>query len=65
MAQKLTRVYDYLKNGGKTLKSYRLHLAKTQVKDVVGWDDENGTKDIEVNITYEPNRIIIERNVQK
>lgn len=65
MAQKLTKVYEYLKDNSKLLKGYRVHLAKTQVKDVVGWDDENGTKDIEVNITYEPNRIIIERNVQK
>lgn len=64
MAQKLTKVYDYLKKGGKTLKSYRVHLAKTQVQDVVGWKDEDN-KDIEVNIIYEPNRIIIERNKQK
>lgn len=61
MAQKLTRVYEYLKDNNKLLKGYRVHLAKTQVKDVVGWDDKNGTKDIEVNIIYEPNRIIIER----
>lgn len=65
MAQKLTKVYEYLKDNTKLLKGYRVHLAKTQVKDVVGWDDEDGTKEIEVNITYEPNRIIIERNKPK
>ena len=43
------------------LYTSRLHLAKTNVKDVVGWDDENGRTVIEVNSKYEPNRIIIER----
>lgn len=61
MAQKLTKVYEYLKDNTKLIKGYRVHLAKTKVKDVVGWDDENGAKEIEVNIKYEPNRIIIER----
>lgn len=61
MAQKLTKVYEYLKDNSKLLKGYRVHLAKTQIKDIVGWDDKNGTIDIEVDITYEPNRIIIER----
>lgn len=65
MAQKLTRVYEYLKDNKKLLKGYRLHLAKTQIKDVVGWDDNDGTEDINVNIIYESNRIIIERNEQK
>lgn len=40
MAQKLTRVYEYLKDNKKLLKGYRLHLAKTQIKEVVGWDDK-------------------------
>ena len=62
MAQKLTRVYDYLKGGGKTLKSFRVHLAKKPVQDIVGWKEEEN--DIEVNIIYEPNRIIIEKEKQ-
>lgn len=65
MTQKLTKVYEYLKDNKKLLKGYRVHLAKSQVKDVVGWDDDKGKKDIEVNITYEPNRIIIERKKRK
>lgn len=64
MAQKLTRVYDYLKGGGKTLKSFRVHLAKKSVQDIVGWKDDE-EQDIEINIIYEPNRIIIERKEQK
>lgn len=65
MAQKLTKVYEYLKDNKKLIKGYRVHLTKTKVKDIVGWDDDNGKKDIEVNIIYEPNRIIIERKEQK
>lgn len=64
MAQKLTKVYEYLRDNSKLLKGYRLHLAKTQVQDVVGWKVEDD-EEIEVNITYEPNRIIVERKEQK
>lgn len=57
MAQKLTPVYEYLKDKKKLLKGFRLHLAKNPVLNIVGW--EENTK---VNITYLKDKIIIEKD---
>ena len=38
MAQKLTPVYEYLKDKKKLLKGFRLHLAKKPILDIVGWN---------------------------
>lgn len=59
MAQKLTPVYEYLKDKKKLLKGFRLHLAKKPVIDVVGWNEET-----KVNITYLKGKIIIEEDKQ-
>lgn len=54
MAQKLTPVYEYLKEKKKLLKGFRLHLAKKPILDIVGWNE-----DTKVNIRYLKNKIII------
>ena len=59
MAQKLTGVYEYLKDKKKLLKGFRIHLAKKPVIDVVGWNEET-----KVNITYLKDKIIIEKYEQ-
>lgn len=59
MAQKLTPVYEYLKDKKKLLKGFRIHLAKKPVIDVVGWEEET-----KVNITYLKDKIIIEKDNQ-
>lgn len=59
MAQKLTPVYEYLKDKKKLLKGFRLHLAKNPVLNVVGWEE-----DTQVNIIYLKNKIIIEKDEQ-
>lgn len=60
MAQKLTEVYDYLKNGGKNLKGYRLHLAKKPIQEIVGFD-----KNTDIEVIYEKGKIIIQKYEQK
>lgn len=48
MAQKLTPVYDYPKRGGKNIKSFRVHLAKKPVLDIVGFNE-----DTNIQVNYE------------
>ena len=59
MAQKLTPVYEYLKDKKKLLKGFGIHLAKKPVIDVVGWKEET-----KVKVTYLKDKIIIEKDCQ-
>ena len=42
------------KSGGKTLKGYRLHLTKSSVEDITGFN-----VDTKVNVIYEKGKITI------